>query len=143
METILYNISQVVGVAIIHSLWQGLVVYLLLRLVLLSFSSLSAKTKHNIGMMAMFALTTWFIYTLAGEIRVYQWVQLKADSHYDILPAIMGMPLHIPHQTIYSSRIFYTIDGFLPYITLIYITGLLFNTIKLVMTRRKLGEIKQ
>jgi bla regulator protein BlaR1 len=143
METILYNISQVVGIAIIHSLWQGLVIYLFLRLLLLSFSSLSAKTKHNIGMMAMLALTTWFIYTLAGEIRVYQWVQLKADSHYDILPAIMGMPLHIPHQTAYSSRIFYTIEGILPYVTLIYIAGLLFNTTKLIMTRRKLGDIKQ
>ena len=143
METILYNISQVVGVAIIHSLWQGLVVYLFLRLVLLSFSSLSAKTKHNIGMMAMLALTGWFIYTLAGEIRVYQWVQLETNKHYDILPAIMGMPLHIPHQTVYSSRVFYTIEGFLPYITLIYIAGLLFNATKLIMTRRKLGEIKQ
>ena len=143
METILYNISQVVGVAIIHSLWQGLVIYLFLRLVLLSFSSLSAKAKHNIGMMALLALTTWFIYTLAGEIRVYQWVQLKADSHYDILPAIMGMPLHIPHQTAYSSRVFYTIEGFLPYVTLIYIAGLLFNTTKLIITRKKLGDIKQ
>lgn len=143
METILYNISQVVGVAIIHSLWQGLVIYLFLRLLLLSFSSLSANTKHNIGMMAMLALTSWFIYTLAGEIRVYQWVQLKTDSHYDILPAIMGMPLHIPHQTAYSSRVFYTIEGFLPYVTLIYIAGLLFNTTKLIITRRKLGDIKQ
>ena len=25
METILYNISQVIGVAVIHSLWQGLI----------------------------------------------------------------------------------------------------------------------
>lgn len=143
METILYNISQVVGVAIIHSLWQGLVIYLFLRLLLLSFSSLSATAKHNIGMMAMLTLTTWFIYTLAGEIRVYQWIQLKTDSHYDILPAIMGMPLHIPHQTAYSSRVFYTIEGFLPYITLIYIAGLLFNTTKLIITHRKLGDTKQ
>ena len=143
METILYNISQVVGVAIIHSMWQGLFIYLFLRLVLLSFHTMPAKYKHNLAMLGMFGVTVWFIYTLVGEVQVYQWVQIKTNTHFDILPAIMGMPLHIPHQTLYSSRYFYTIEGFLPYITLIYIGGVIFNSIKLVMTRRKLSEIKQ
>ncbi|MBS1502810.1 MAG: M56 family metallopeptidase, partial [Bacteroidetes bacterium] len=143
METILYNISQVVGVAIIHSMWQGLFIYLFLRLFLLSFHSMSAKYKHNVAMLAMFGVTVWFLYTLVGEVRVYQWVQIKTDGHYDILPAIMGMPLHIPHQTAYSSRYFYTVEGILPYVTFIYIAGLIFNTAKLFMTRTRLSEIKQ
>lgn len=143
METILYNISQVIGVAIIHSLWQGLFIYLFLRLVLLSFSSLAAKYKHNLAMLAMFGVTVWFIYTLVGEIRVYQWVELKTNDVQGVMPAILGMPLHITHTTTFSSRYFYTIEGFLPYVTLIYIAGLLFNTTKLILTRRKLGEIKQ
>ncbi|MBS1531009.1 MAG: M56 family metallopeptidase, partial [Bacteroidetes bacterium] len=143
METILYNISQVVGVAIIHSMWQGLFIYLFLRLFLLSFHTMSAKYKHNFAMLAMLGVTVWFIYTLVGEVQVYQWVQIKTSGHYDILPAIMGMPLHIPHQAAYSNRYFYTIESFLPYVTLIYLCGVVFNTTKLVLTRRKLREIKQ
>ena len=143
METILYNISQVVGVAIIHSLWQGLFIYLFLRLVLLSFSSLSAKSKHNIAMLSMLGVTSWFIYTLVGEVRVYQWVELNKHDTTSFIPAILTMPLHMPHTTSFSSRYYYTIESFLPYVTLIYIAGLLFNATKLVMTRKKLHEIKQ
>ena len=143
METILYNISQVIGVAIIHSMWQGLFIYLFLRLVMLSFHSMSAKAKHNIAFLSLFAATTWFIYTLTGEIRVYQWVELKTHDTVNILPAILGMPLHLPHTTSFSSRYYYTIEGLLPYITLIYVGGLIFNTSKLILNRRKLNEIKQ
>src|SRR6185437_8129820 len=143
METILYNISQVVGVAIIHSMWQGLFIYLFLRLVLLSFSALSAKSKHNMALMAMLGVTIWFLYTLVGEIQVYQWVELNTHSDTGFVPAILTMPLHMPHTTSFSSRYYYTIESFLPYVTLIYISGLLFNTSKLLLTRKKLNEIKQ
>lgn len=145
METILYNISQVIGVAVIHSLWQGLVVYLFLRLILLSFSAMPAKAKHNIAMLSLLGLTTWFIYTLVGEVRVYQWVELKANAtnYNGFLPAILNMPLHLPHSTTYSSRYYYTVEGLLPYITLIYVAGLMFNASKLALTRKKLGDIKQ
>lgn len=143
METILYNISQVVGVAIIHSMWQGLFIYLLLRLVLLSFSALSAKSKHNMAIAAMLGVTVWFLYTLVGEIQVYQWVELNTHSDTGFVPAILTMPLHMPHTTSFSSRYYYTIESFLPYVTLIYISGLLFNTSKLLLTRKKLNEIKQ
>src|SRR5579872_5929210 len=102
METILYNISQVIGAAIIHSMWQGLFIYLFLRLVLLSFSALSARSKHNIGMLAMLGVTTWFIYTLVGEVRVYQWVELKTTHTTGFIPAILTMPLHLPHTTNFS-----------------------------------------
>src|SRR5665213_406646 len=143
METILYNISQVVGVAIIHSMWQGLFIYLFLRLVLLSFSALSASSKHNVAMAAMFGVTAWFLYTLVGEIQVYQWVELNTHNDTGFVPAILTMPLHMPHTTSFSSRYYYTIESFLPYVTLIYIAGLLFNTTKLVLTRKKLNQIKQ
>jgi beta-lactamase regulating signal transducer with metallopeptidase domain len=139
----MYNISQVIGVAIIHSMWQGLVIFLFLRLVMLSFFTLSAKSKHNLGMFALFALTTWFIYTLVDEIRVYQWVEIKIHNSAGVLPAIINMPLHLSHTTSYSSRYYYTIESFLPYITIIYIAGILFNGTKLILSRRKLDIIKQ
>jgi bla regulator protein BlaR1 len=31
MENLFYNISQVLGITILHSLWQGLIIYALLR----------------------------------------------------------------------------------------------------------------
>jgi bla regulator protein BlaR1 len=142
MQTILYNISQVIGVAIIHSLWQGLLVYLLLRLVILLFPHLSSGAKHNLAFTALLSVTAWFAYTLSQEINAHTWVFLKTNAEA-ILPALFGIPIHGHHVTTYSARYYYTIEGLLPYITLIYIMGVIFNTGKLVWARQKINSIRQ
>src|ERR1700737_4548486 len=127
MQTILYNISQVIGVAIIHSLWQGLLVYLGLRLIVLFFPRLSSRVKHNVAITALVCVSSWFVYTLSNEINTHTWVSLNT---YDrgILPTVFGLPLHVMHDASYSSRYNYAIEWMLPYITIVYIVGLIFNT---------------
>jgi len=142
METILYNISQVVGVAVIHSLWQGLFVYLGLRLIILLFPQLSAATRHNVAMTGLAWITVWFIYTLLAEINNHTWVVINTHNK-DILPAVFGMPLHIGHDVTLSSRYNYAIEWLMPYITIIYMIGLLFNTCQLVWSRKKINHIRQ
>ena len=144
METLLYNISQVVGVAIIHSMWQGLFVYLFMQLLLLSFQALPARYKHQLAMLAMGAVTVWFIYTLLGEIRVYQWVAPDSDgANKNIIPGLWALPLHLSHSAAISARYVYTIEGFLPYITLIYVAGLVYNTTRLLFSRSKFSQLRQ
>jgi bla regulator protein BlaR1 len=142
MQTILYNISQVIGVTIIHSLWQGLLIYLLLRLALLFFTHLSSKAKHNLAIAALLAITVWFVYTLLIEISVYNWVALKTNDQ-GILSAILAMPIHVRRSAPFSLRYYYTIEGLLPYITILYIAGLVFNTMKLIWARKKINAIRQ
>jgi len=142
MQTILYNISQVIGVAIIHSLWQGLFIYLLLRLVFLFSSQLSSKGKHNVAIAALAGITVWFVITLSNEISIYKWVTLKPNDK-GLIPAILGMPVYVKHAASYSARYYYTIEWLLPYITIIYIAGLIFNTTKLVWARQKINDIRQ
>ena len=142
METILYNISQVVGVAIIHSLWQGLFVYLGLRLIILLFPQLSAATRHNVAMTGLVWITVWFIYTLSAEINNHTWVIVNTHNK-DVLPAVFGMPLHIGHDVTLSSRYNYAIEWLMPYITIVYTIGLLFNTGQLVWSRKKINHIRQ
>ena len=125
MQTILYNISQEIREAIIHSMWQGLLIYLILRVLFGLFPQLSSAAKHNIAMTALVSITVWFVVTLSNEISVYQWVVLKPDEP-GILPAILGLPIPGKHVTTYSARYYYTIEGLLPYITLVYIAGLIF-----------------
>ena len=142
MQTILYNISQVIGVAIIHSLWQGLLVYLGLRLIVLFFPNLSSKAKHNVAVTALIWVTAWFVYTLSNEINTYQWVSLNAGNK-NVLPAVFGLPLHIAHNTSYSTRYNYAIEWLLPYITIVYLVGLIFSTGQLVWARKKINHIRQ
>ncbi|MBS1520018.1 MAG: M48 family metalloprotease [Bacteroidetes bacterium] len=142
METILYNISQVVGVAVIHSLWQGLFVYLGLRLIILLFPQLSAATKHNAAMTGLAFITVWFIYTLSTEINNHTWVVINTHNK-DILPAVFGMPLHLGHDATLSTRYNYAIEWLMPYVTIVYMIGLLFNTGQLVWSRKKINHIRQ
>ncbi|MDO3629127.1 M56 family metallopeptidase [Mucilaginibacter sp. BT774] len=142
METTLYNISQVVGVAVIHSLWQGLFVYLGLRLIILLFPQLSAATRHNVAMTGLAWITVWFIYTLSTEINNHTWVVINAHNK-DILPAVFGMPLHLGHDATLSTRYNYAIEWLMPYVTIVYMIGLLFNTGQLVWSRKKINHIRQ
>ncbi len=97
METILYNISQVLGVTIIHSLWQGLVVYFILRIVFAGSSSLTATKKYNLAIGAMVAITVCFIYTLLTEINAYSWVTLKQNQLLPLLP-YLNLPTNSHYQ---------------------------------------------
>ncbi len=133
METILYNISQVVGVAVIHSLWQGLFVYLGLRLIILLFPQLSAATKHNAAMTGLAFITVWFIYTLSTEINNHTWVVINTHNK-DILPAVFGMPLHLGNDVTFSTRYNYAIEWLMPLSTIIYKIRLLFNPGQLVLS---------
>ncbi|MBV8390157.1 MAG: M48 family metalloprotease, partial [Mucilaginibacter sp.] len=142
METILYNISQVVGVAVIHSLWQGLFIYLGLRLIILMFPQLSAATKHNAAMTGLAFITVWFIYTFSTEINNHTWVVINANNK-DILPAVFGMPLHFGHDVTLTTRYNYAIEWLMPYVTIVYMIGLLFNTGQLAWSRKKINRIRQ
>ncbi|MGZ3766283.1 MAG: M56 family metallopeptidase [Mucilaginibacter sp.] len=142
MQTILYNISQVIGVAIIHSLWQGLLVYLGLRLIVLFFPHLSSRAKHNVAVTALVWITSWFAYTLLNEINAHTWVSINTQDK-GVLPVVFGLPLHIAHNASYSSRYYYAIEWLLPYITIVYIIGLFFNTGQLVWARKKINNIRQ
>ena len=141
METLLHNLSEVFAVSIIHSLWQCLIIYLLLRIFLADIVRLSSAVKYNITVTALFAATSWFIYTLFDEASHYSW-QLTTQ-------AITGAPQHLPLITTLKQithadeRYELTIEHYLPYITTIYIAGLLFHSLRLLSAWVQMQQIKQ
>jgi bla regulator protein BlaR1 len=137
METILYNISQVLGITIIHSLWQGLLVYFILRIAFAGISSLTAVKKYNLAIIAMLAISVCFVYTLLTEIYAYNWVNLKPGHVLPLLPY-----LNLPTSTHYQSAWYDTIAGYLPFICAIYFTGLTINLARLAMEWNKIRQIK-
>src|ERR1700712_771858 len=139
METLLHNLSEVFAVSIIHSLWQCLIIYLLLRIFMADIVRLSSAVKYNITVAALFAATGWFIYTLFAEAAQYSWqltVQTAAPQH---LPLITTLK-QITHT---NERYELTIEHYLPYITTIYIAGLLFHSLRLLSAWMQMQQIKQ
>ncbi len=137
MESILYNISQVLGITVIHSLWQGLLLWIILRIAFTAAPSLSPVKKYNLSVAAITSIFICFVYTLYAEVRVYNWVDLKSATALSLLP-YLNVGHAIPNQSVYS-----TIAAYLPYISAIYIVGLTINLIKLTGEWSKIRLIKQ
>ncbi|MDB5089067.1 MAG: hypothetical protein JWR09_3061 [Mucilaginibacter sp.] len=142
MQNILYNISQVLGITIIHSLWQGLLIYFALRLALMFSGQLSASKKYVFAVISLFAITGWFGYTLINEINIYNWLAV-APSKLSVLPLLTELPSGISQFNDQTVRYYYSIEEYLPYIAAIYVAGLLFNTGRLILARKKINAIKQ
>ncbi|MDF2432144.1 MAG: bla regulator protein blaR1 [Mucilaginibacter sp.] len=142
METILYNISQVLGITIIHSLWQGLLIYFALRLALTFSARLSASKKYILAITGLLAITGWFIYTLVNEITIYNWIS-SVSAKFSAMPLMIQLPAGINRLNDQGIRYYYSIEEYLPYIAVVYVTGLIFNTTRLMLARTKINTIKQ
>ena len=140
MENIFYNISQVLGIAIVHSLWQGLLIYFVLRIIFTASPGLSAVKKYNLALAAIVSMLVCFVYTLTNEFNAWNWVNAKPVSPIALLPYLT---LPVNPSTLISRQSFYqTISGYLPYISAIYITGLVVNLLKFGLQWHKIRQIK-
>src|SRR5471030_794892 len=106
MENILYNISQVLGITIIHSLWQGLLIYFMLRLALTFGANLSSSKKYLFAVASLVAITGWFMYTLVNEIHIYNWLAVKPDK-LSAMPLMLELPVNINQLSDQSIRYYY------------------------------------
>src|ERR1700712_1684714 len=106
MQNILYNISQVLGITIIHSLWQSLLIYFALRLALMFSGQLSAPKKYFLASASLLAITGWFVYTLVNEINIYDWLAV-APSKFSALPVLAELPSGIGKFNDQTIRYYY------------------------------------
>ncbi|HVW94595.1 MAG TPA: M56 family metallopeptidase [Mucilaginibacter sp.] len=139
MENLLYNISQVLGTTIIHSLWQGLLVYLVLRIIFAGIPSLTAVKKYNLAVSAMLAVAACFFYTLFVEVNNYSWVTVSSGHNTVPLLSYLSLSAASSYRVAWYSKI----SAYLPYVCVIYFTGLTINFAKLAMEWAKVRQIKR
>jgi len=142
MESILFNISQVLGITIIYSLWQGLMVFLILKIALMFFARKSSSVKHLLALSGLLAISAWFIYTLVTEINVYTWFAVKPEN-LQIMPLMLDLPVSVRPVHAEITRYYYNIERCLPFITLLYAAGLLFNAGRLIVAHKSIRNMKR
>eukprot|EP01037_Dinobryon_pediforme_P008630 gene8630-8722_t len=142
MENMLYNISQVLGITLIHSLLQGLLVYGVLKIMLASLAGVASSKKHLLAISALAVITGWFFYTLFNEISIYQWIMVKPDK-LTAIPLMLGIPANFHQLNAEALRYYYSIEQYMPYVAAIYFAGLFFNSIKLLIARSRINFIKR
>jgi bla regulator protein BlaR1 len=140
MASLFYNISQVLGITIIHSLWQGLLIYMVLRVVMLSLPQLSSLKKYKLASLALFSTATWFAYAFYTEAQAFDWAPVTG---YHTSPLMAAFPQHAAINAGFRSAFYSMLKNYLPYISILYAVGLLINLIKLGIAWNKLRVIKK
>jgi bla regulator protein BlaR1 len=141
MEHILYNISQVVGISVIHSLWQGLLIFFVLRFILGCVPSLSSAKKYSMAVMALGFIATGFIYTLCIEAGAYSWSANAQPDSLSLLIPYLKLPANVA-QLKGGGINYHLIAAYLPYIAVVYMAGLLYNLTKLGWEWSRIYQIK-
>lgn len=127
MEIIFNALIRATGWSIIHSLWQGAIIYTLLLLLFLLNPRLSAKTRHNLSLMAIISVFLWFVQTFYTEFS--KWVVVgKGIQTF----ANLGLNNTFSVERIPFSIIFDKAEQSIPLIVFIYIIGLAFQILLLL-----------
>lgn len=146
MEQLFTLIGQTLGITVIHSLWQGLVIWLALKLVYSIYPSLSSSKKYRLSFIGLLSMVFWFMYTCYNESRVLaDWgAGIPADA-MGVLQASAVKGTHIsPSVNVFSDNTFLALSKrYLPLIAVLYIGGLLFHLFKLGIAFKNIKLVKR
>jgi len=141
METLFNQMSQVLGTTLIHSLWQALVMYALLRIFLACFPSASSANKYNAGLISLAGSVIWPAITFINEMGKHIFSQPVAGNTSDILPFI---PAYHPSiaQAAEQAATSFNIDLYLPYLVTFWLIGIALNSARLIWGWRNTYQVK-
>jgi bla regulator protein BlaR1 len=130
METLLHNLVQATGWSILHSLWQGALIYALLLPFQMKVFRLNAKLKYVLAYSAMCLMFVSFVFTF---ILTFEWPSENGSNlagHVIVLPA--AMPVSLSH---YMETLF-------PYLVICYSLGLIIQSVIVIQGYRKVQLLK-
>ncbi|MEO5911041.1 MAG: M56 family metallopeptidase [Pelobium sp.] len=135
MGAIIDHLVKAIGWSIIHSLWQGAIIYTVLFILLAIGYKNSARAKHNLSFAALvlmfigFCITFFSLFELPSNGSLINSVAIKA---------VAGQGL-----SRFSNNYYFKDEVYIPIIVLIYSLGILFQTVILLSSYQKLKRIKK
>ncbi|MEE1945408.1 M56 family metallopeptidase [Pedobacter sp. KR3-3] len=135
MEAMINNLVKAIGWSILHSLWQGAIIYALLFAVLMIWPKISARIKHNLAFGSLFLIFASFCFTFGS---IFQWPSAAPSVNSIVItPAIYqrlsGMANSLNAKT----------EAYFPIVVIVYIIGILFQLVVLSSSYAKLKKLKQ
>lgn len=138
MQNLFYNISQVLGITVVHSLWQGLILFILLRIFLQVFPATTSAIKYKVAYGTLTAMLLWFAYTLFMQLTHYEW---QSTTALPLSP--ITLPAAMQSYAAPANRYYFIIAGYMPYVTIAYVVGLVFNALRLSVAWNSIYRIRQ
>jgi beta-lactamase regulating signal transducer with metallopeptidase domain len=127
---------------LLHSLWQILLIYLILKIILVKLKKSDSRIRYNISGLSLIASLiiagiTFSIYFQNEKTIVQDSRQLLMSLNPEIITAYFKQ---IPET---NSSGNFNLYGFLPYLVILYLTGVLLLTIKLTGSLLYLRKYKR
>ncbi|MBB6500603.1 M56 family metallopeptidase [Pedobacter cryoconitis] len=136
MEALLNNIVQATGWSILHSLWQGALIYALLMPSQMKMFHLSAKIKYT------FAYTANLLLFISFTITFFTLFKWPADQQQAAINANMAYHPAILSDSAAAILTHYA-EKLFPYLVLFYSAGLLVQSFIVIKGYNKVQQLKK
>jgi beta-lactamase regulating signal transducer with metallopeptidase domain len=139
------DLVTALGWAILHSLWQALLVFICLRIVLKLWPDATASTKYNLAFLSLAGIFSWFVVTLYQQLEVVRELQ-QVKNGMAAMEAAPPLVLHSP--AVYQSQeglnaLFPNLELWFSVLVALYIAGVAVMCIKLVADLAQLQQIRK
>jgi len=135
MEAIINNLIKAIGWSILHSLWQGAIVFAVLFIVLSVKSKISARLKHNLAMGALFLIFISFCLTFASLFNLPS-KAVAAVGNAELNETALQQLYNLTDSWSFKT------ESYFPYIVSLYVLGISFQLVVLVSGYIKLKQLK-
>ncbi|NJL74758.1 MAG: hypothetical protein HC892_06690 [Saprospiraceae bacterium] len=125
METTFISVATALGWTILYSLWQFLLIALVLRLSLLLTSNRSATLRYVLGLCAMLSAILWAAFTFYEQIVQVEWladVQALETTAETVLTMRSSEVSTLPKKDWSSWG--QELENYLPMLTMLWLVGI-------------------
>lgn len=134
MENLVQIFNNAIGWSILHSLWQGASIYIILFGIYLLFYEMSSKTKYILAYTAQVIVFACFVFTFSKYI---QYSSIPAGQ--SLIPEQEQLFLYIA----YLQHTSWSIANLFPYIVSLYALGLIVQITLCIKSYSMLNRIKK
>ncbi|MDP4285162.1 MAG: M56 family metallopeptidase [Bacteroidota bacterium] len=122
------------GNAILNSLWQAFLFWILYQTIIIFYKNTNAKFKHNLSVFFTFCSFIWFVSTFFSRLFSTETIAPLVTGIKNITP-VSGGSVSVFHEIVAY------ISGILPYLSVAYMFLLLFLMVKLLAAYRHVHYI--
>lgn len=135
MEAIINNLIKAIGWSILHSLWQGAIVFAILFIALSVKPKMSARLKHNLAMSSLFLIFISFCLTFASLFNLPS-KATDAVGNVQLSDHALQQLYNLTHSWSFKT------ESYFPYIVSLYVLGISFQLVVLVSGYIRLKQLK-
>lgn len=135
MEAIINNLIKAIGWSILHSLWQGAIVFAVLFIALSVKPKMSARLKHNLAMSALFLIFISFCLTFASLFNLPS-KSTAAVGNAQLNETALQQLYNLTHSWSFKT------ESYFPYIVSLYVLGISFQLVVLISGYIRLKQLK-